>query len=96
MKPDPTENQPAAGATPLPESVADMPLTVHVTLGKTTMLLKDVFKLTVGSIVEFAQPADEPAELVANGKVTARGQLVLYRGYYGLKVVTKVTGAKNG
>ena len=73
-----------------------MPLNVHVTLGKTTMLLKDVFKLTVGSIVEFGQPADEPAELVANGKVTARGRLVLYRGYYGLKVVSKVMGGKNG
>jgi len=73
-----------------------MPLNVHVTLGKTTMLLKDVFKLTVGSIVEFGQPADDPADLVANGKVTARGHLVLYRGYYGLKVVAKVTGGKNG
>jgi flagellar motor switch protein FliN/FliY len=82
--------------TSLPESVADMPLNVHVTLGRTTMQLKDIFKLTVGSIVEFGQPADEPADLVANGKVTARGQLVLYRGYYGLKVVAKVTGGKNG
>jgi flagellar motor switch protein FliN len=93
MPPPSPENTPV---TTLPESVADMPLNVHVTLGKTTMLLKDVFKLTVGSIVEFGQPADEPADLVANGKVTARGRLVLYRGYYGLKVVSKVTGGKNG
>ena len=60
------------------------------------MLLKDVFKITVGSVIELGQAVNEPAELVANGKVAARGQLVLYKGHYGLKVVAKVTNAKGG
>lgn len=80
----------------LPESVADMPLNVHVMLGKTNLLLKDVFKMTVGSIIELGQPADEPAALVANGKITARGRLVVTRGQYGLKVVMKVSNDKSG
>ncbi|MBZ5579028.1 MAG: FliM/FliN family flagellar motor switch protein [Acidobacteriia bacterium] len=80
----------------LPDSVADMPLNVHVTLGRTTMLLKDVFKMTVGSVIEMGQAANEPADLVTNGKVTARGQLVLFKGHYGLKVVAKVAHAKDG
>ncbi len=83
-------------AAALPESVADMPLNVHVTLGKTNLLLKDVFKMTVGSIIELGQPADEPAALVANGKVTAHGRLVVMRGQYGLKVITKVSNDKSG
>ena len=80
----------------LPESVADMPLNVHVTLGRTSVLLKDIFKMTIGSIIELRQPADEPAILVANGRVTARGRLVVARGNYGLKVVTKVSNDKSG
>lgn len=83
-------------ARPLPESVADMPLDVHVTLGRTTMLLKDVFKMTVGSVIELGQAADEPAALVANGKIAARGQLVISKGQYGLRVVSKVSHGKTG
>lgn len=92
-----TENPASsAGMRVLPESVADMPLNVHVTLGRTTMLLKDVFKMTVGSVIELGQPADEPADLVANGRVTARGQLVIFKGHYALKVVAKVANGKSG
>ncbi len=91
-------NHPAAERAPkkLPESVADMPLNVHVRLGRTSLLLKDVFKMTVGSVIELGQPADELAALVANGKVTARGRLVITKGLYGLKVVTKVANDKSG
>ena len=80
----------------LPDSVADMPLNVHVTLGRTTLPLREVFKMTVGSIIELGQPGDELASLVANGKVTARGRLVIMRGQYGLKVVAKVSNVKPG
>lgn len=84
------------GAKKLPQSVADMPLDVHVRLGKTNLLLRDVFKMTVGSIIELGQPADDPAVLVANGKVTARGRLVVMKGQYGLKVINKVANDKSG
>jgi len=97
MEIDETKGKPAEGAAnKLPESVADMPLDVHVLLGKTNLLLKDVFKMTVGSVIELGQPADEPAALVANGRVTARGRLVITKGHYGLKVVSKVTNDKSG
>lgn len=80
----------------LPDSVADMPLNVHVTIGRTSLLLRDVVKMTVGSIIELGQPGDELASLVANGKVTARGKLVIMRGQYGLKVISKVSNDKPG
>lgn len=95
MNPPVPNNPPATGRS-LPDSVADMPLNVHVTFGRTVMKLKDIFKMTVGSVIEMGQAANEPADLVANGKVTARGQLVIFRGHYGLKIVSKVTHAKTG
>ena len=92
-----TNNAPlGTTAKALPESVADMPLNVHVLLGGTSLPLKDVFKMTVGSIIELGQPGDELASLVANGKVTARGKLVIMKGQYALKVLTKVANAKPG
>lgn len=97
METEPTKDVgPGAAPNGLPDSVADMPLNVHVTLGRTSLPMKDIFKMTIGSVIELAQPADEPAELVANGKTTARGRLVIVRGNYGLKVIAKVADDKPG
>lgn len=71
----------------LPHSVASMPLPAHVILGRTTLPLKEVCQLAVGSVIEFGQPASQPADLIVNGKVLARGQLVDLQGNYGLKVL---------
>ena len=97
MPADQNKNSPpTTAARALPDSVADMPLNVHVTLGRTTLALREVFKMTVGSIIELGQPGDELASLVANGKVTARGRLVIMRGQYGLKVISKSSNDKPG
>lgn len=96
MEPADPNSAPMRPASTLPESVADMPLNVHVSLGHARLLLKDIFKITVGSIIELGQPGDELASLVANGKVTARGNLVVMKGQYGLRVVSKVANDKSG
>src|SRR5215469_14798694 len=96
MEPPEPTNSPVRTATGLPESVADMPLNVHVSLGQARLMLKDIFKMTVGSIIELGQPGDELASLIANGKVTARGRLVIMKGQYGLRVVSKVANDKSG
>ena len=96
MEPAEPTNAPVRPASALPESVADMPLNVHVSLGHARLLLRDVFKMTVGSVIELEQPGDELASLVANGKVTACGRLVTMKGQYGLKVVSKVANDKSG
>lgn len=83
---DPTSPKPA-NLELLPQSVASMPLPLHVTLGRTTLPLKEVCQLAVGSLIEFGQPASQPADLIVNGKVLARGQLVVLEGNYGLKVL---------
>jgi len=83
---DPSSSKPA-DLEVLPQSVANMPLPAHVTLGRTTLPLKEVCQLASGSLIEFKQPASQPADLVVNGKVLARGELVAVEGNYGLKVL---------
>lgn len=83
---DPTSSKPV-DIEPLPQSVADMPLPAHVTLGRATLPLKEVSQLAVGSLIEFGQPASQPADLVVNGKILARGHLVVLEGNYGFEVL---------
>jgi len=74
----------------LPQSVAGLSLRLHISLGRTTLPLKELFKMTAGSTFGLGKLLTEPAEAVVNGKVLARGQLMVLDGNYALKVVEKV------
>lgn len=86
------EAEAAGPALEMPPALAAIRLQSHVTLGRTTMLLKDVFKMTAGSIIELRQLVTDAADLVANGKTVARGQIVILNGDYALKVTSVARG----
>ncbi|MDO8518718.1 MAG: FliM/FliN family flagellar motor switch protein [Deltaproteobacteria bacterium] len=64
----------------------DMPLQVVAVLGKKTMSLAEVVALKQGELVEFQKLPQEPIDLVANGKLVARGELVLVEGKLGIQI----------
>jgi len=61
-----------------------MPLTIR--LGSTRMSLDDILRLTQGSIVELDQRENEPLEVLANGRVIARGEVVVVDERFGLRI----------
>jgi len=50
------------------------------------MLLRDVFALMPGAVVELNQLVNEPAALLVAGRVIARGEVVVVDGNFGLRV----------
>jgi flagellar motor switch/type III secretory pathway protein FliN len=76
---------PQAGSRPL-NSLPNCTLHVKFVLGKTTLAMRDVFKLTVGSVIMLDQSALDPAYVVVGGRVLARGQVVIVNGNYGFKI----------
>ncbi len=64
----------------------EVELPVSVSFGRAELLLKDVLKLTTGSIVELNRTVDEPVELIVNNCVIARGEVVVVEGNYGLRI----------
>jgi len=64
----------------------DVQLPVSIRFGETEMLLEDVVKLGVGSIIELNATIDEPVELIVNGKSLARGEVVTIDGFYGVRI----------
>jgi flagellar motor switch protein FliN/FliY len=69
------------------DSIPRLDLRVVFMLGSTTLPLREIFKLNIGSVIELNHPAIEPAELVIHGRVVARGQVVVVNGNYGLKIL---------
>ncbi len=95
------EAPPAAPSTPpaaaskaplalaLPNSIdllLDVELPVSVSFGRTQLALKDVIKLTTGSIVELNRSVTEPVEVIVNNCVIARGEVVVVEGNFGIRI----------
>ena len=64
----------------------DVELPVSISFGGTELLLRDVLKLTTGSIVELNRSVTEPVELVVNNCVIARGEVVVIDGNFGVRI----------
>lgn len=68
------------------ELLLDIPLEVTVELGRVKMLIRDVLELASGSIVELDRMAGEPVDLQVNGKLVAKGEVVVIEDNFGIRV----------
>jgi flagellar motor switch protein FliN len=64
----------------------DVELPVSVSFGHAQVPLKDVLKLTTGSIVELSRAVVEPVDIVVNNCVIARGEVVVVEGNFGVRI----------
>ena len=81
--PSPAEND----AKPHPiDLLLDVELPVSVSFGRAQLALKDVIKLTTGSIVELNRSISEPVEVIVNNCVIARGEVVVVEGNFGVRI----------
>jgi flagellar motor switch protein FliN/FliY len=82
---------PAGATTPMP-LLMGVKLEVTLRFGQRRMRLRDVLELGPGSVVELDRKVKEPVELLLDGKLLARGEVVVVDGGYGLRV-TEVAAA---
>jgi flagellar motor switch protein FliN len=84
--------QPERNEAPSPQSnrpmdlLLDVEMPVSVSFGRAQLPLKDVIKLTSGSIVELNRSINEPVEVIINNCVIARGEVVVIEGNYGVRI----------
>ena len=89
------EEQPTSGVENNMEVFMDLQLGASIRFGETEMLLEDVVKLGVGSVIELNSRMDEPVELIVNGRALARGEVVVVDGFYGIRI-TELCSADKG
>ncbi len=73
--------------------IMDIPLDVTVELGRVRMLIKDVLELSMGSIVELDRVAGEPVDLLVNGRLVAKGEVVVIEDNFGIRITEIVSQA---
>jgi len=71
--------------------VLDVRVKVTVQLGSCQLPMREVLQLNVGSVVQLDKSADAPVELSINGKLIARGEVVVIEDRFGVKI-TEIVG----
>tara|TARA_A100001011_G_C13973943_1_gene700458 strand:+ start:282 stop:680 length:399 start_codon:yes stop_codon:yes gene_type:complete len=76
-----------------PEVLQGIPVTISVEVGKTSLKIRDLLRLSQGSVVELDRLAGEPLDLLVNNTVVAQGEIVLVNDRYGIRL-TRVVPAE--
>lgn len=63
---------------------------VSVEVGSAAMRLSDLLNLTEGSVVELDRQANDLLDIMANGTLIAKGEIVTVDGRYGVRVIDVV------
>jgi len=68
---------PDPGAYPNLSTILSIPVTVQVVLGSTSLPVASLMKLGRGAVISLDQRIGDPVDIVVNGKVVARGEIVV-------------------
>ncbi|MCW6507354.1 flagellar motor switch protein FliN [Lichenifustis flavocetrariae] len=67
----------AAAGTPNLDAILKIPVSVQIVLGGTTMPLSNLMKLGRGAVVPLDHKVGEAVDIVVNGRIIARGEMVV-------------------
>ncbi|MEJ6590745.1 MAG: flagellar motor switch protein FliN [SAR86 cluster bacterium] len=77
-----------------PDVLQNIPVTVSVEVGRTSIKIRDLMRLTQGSVVELDRLAGEPLDLLVNNTLIAQGEIVLVNERYGVRLTSVVPAAE--
>lgn len=70
--------------------MSDVPVQLVAVMGKKNITIKELSLLRMGEVIELGRPANEIIDLVAGGKLVAKGELVEIEGKLGVRIVKMI------
>ena len=70
------------------DALLDVPVRVTVQIGRSRLTLGELVRLGPGSLIPLDREAHEPADILINGKVVARGEVVTIDSAYGVRITS--------
>lgn len=74
--------------------IMDVPLDISVVLGRTKKSIQDILNLGAGSLIELDKLAEEPVEILVNGKQIALGEVVVVDENFGVRITSIVSNVE--
>ena len=87
---------PQQGVPPMKnmDLILDVPLDISVVLGRTRKSIQDILNLGTGSLIELEKLAEEPVEILVNGKQIALGEVVVVDENFGVRITSIVSNVE--
>jgi flagellar motor switch protein FliN/FliY len=77
-----------------PDVLQNISVAIKVEVGRTKMKIRDLLRLTQGSVVELERIAGEPLDLLVNDTVVAQGEVILVNDRYGIRLTRVVPASE--
>ncbi|MGH4050349.1 MAG: flagellar motor switch phosphatase FliY [Clostridium sp.] len=88
----PLTEQPVYNCPKNIDLILDVPLEISVVLGKTKKNIRDILNLGTGSLIELDKLAEEPVDILVNGKKVAYGEVVVVDENFGVRITSIISG----
>ena len=97
-QPAASDSRAGPGGNVAPPNANDVILDIGVELslevGRTTMNIRRLLQLNVGTVVELDRPAGDPLDVYVNGRMVAHGEVVMVNEHYGVRFTEAVTSGE--
>jgi flagellar motor switch protein FliN len=74
--------------------ILDIPVTLSMEIGRTRLPIRNLLQLNQGSVVELERLAGEPMDVLVNGTLIARGEVVVINERYGIRLTDVISPAE--
>ena len=74
--------------------ILDIPVSISMEIGRSTISIRDLLQLNQGSVVELDRLAGEPLDVLVNGKLLAFGEVVVVDDKFGIRLTDIVSASE--
>ena len=71
--------------------ILDIGVELSLEVGRTTMNIRRLLQLNVGTVIELDRPAGDPLDVFVNGRIVAHGEVVMVNEHYGVRFTEAVS-----
>lgn len=85
--------RPASGAPDL-DVILDIPVSISMEVGRTSITIRNLLQLNQGSVIELDRLAGEPLDVLVNGTLIAHGEVVVVNEKFGIRMTDVISPAE--
>jgi len=83
-----------ATVNPELEVILDIPVTISMEVGRTSITIRNLLQLNQGSVIELDRLAGEPLDVLVNGTLIAHGEVVVVNEKFGIRMTDVISPAE--
>ena len=81
----------STGGNPDLEVILDIPVTISMEVGRTSITIRNLLQLNQGSVIELDRLAGEPLDVLVNGTLIAHGEVVVVNEKFGIRMTDVIS-----